>query len=92
MAYFVWTTVVKDRGWCLVRFVDVVLIGGIEANDNYQKPMVLDDQPGLGLAGHVDLNVRVGGLRVITAKSYVFIVINKISRFRFYNRVGCTLY
>ena len=65
----------------LVRFEDVVLIGGIEANDNYQKPMGLDDQLGLDLAGHVDLNVRVGGLRVITPKRYVFIDVNKISRF-----------
>ena len=36
---------------------DVVSVGGIDANDNVQIPMILDDQLGLHLAGHVGLLV-----------------------------------
>ena len=47
---------------------DVVSIGGIDANDNFQVLKSLDVQLELHLAGHVDLNVRVGGLKIVTAK------------------------
>ena len=60
---------------------DVVSVGGKDAIDNVQIPMSLDDQLELHLAGHVGLNVRVRGIRIITAKDYVLIGINKISRF-----------
>ena len=49
-------------GHRLVRFEDVVIIGGIQAKDNYLKPNALDGQLGLDLVAPLDLNVRVGGL------------------------------
>ena len=49
-------------GHRLVRFEDVVIIGGIQAKDNYLKPIALDGQLGLDLVAPLDLNVRVGGL------------------------------